>query len=236
MAPTQASHLPTTLRSPTHPLLLRTLEDSDFAAVSAVLSDPENTKYDPHASAISPEVAKIVIARMRESAAVPSVVDETSGKVVSGPGRVNLVVVFVGDNNNNNDNGKKSSEEKEGEEEEEEGTVIGFGGYGGINEHEEDGQKIRVGDVGVMINSEFRGRGFAAEAVRLAVEWGFRKVAEGGLQLARVSATMSERNVPMRGLVEKRFGWTGVVKPGKGETEGDGEVFFEVTGRRGGSE
>ncbi|KAK1465492.1 acetyltransferase [Colletotrichum cuscutae] len=208
MAPTQASHLPTTLRSPTHPLLLRTLEESDFAAVSAVLSDPENTKYDPHASAISPEVAKIVIARMRESASVPSVVDEASGKVASGPGRVNLVVVHVGD--------------------EEEGTVVGFGGYGGINEHGEDGRRIRVGDVGVMINPGYRGRGFAAEAVRLAVEWGFRRVAEGGLQLERVSATMSERNVPMRGLVEKRFGWAGVVKPGK--EEGDGEVFFEVTG------
>ncbi|KXH31976.1 acetyltransferase [Colletotrichum simmondsii] len=220
MATTQASHLPTTLRSPTHPILLRTLEESDFAAVSAVLSDPENTKYDPHASAISPEVAKIVIARMRESASVPSVVDETSGKVVSGPGRVNLLVVYVGDGTNDG----KTLSEKEGEE----GTVIGFGGYGGINEHEEDGRKIRVGDVGVMINPQFRGRGFAAEAVRLAVEWGFRKVAEGGLQLERVSATMSERNVPMRGLVEKRFGWAGVVKPGK--EEGDGEVFFEVTG------
>ncbi|KAK1507687.1 acetyltransferase [Colletotrichum tamarilloi] len=222
MAPTQASHLPTTLRSPTHPLLLRTLEESDFAAVSAVLSDPENTKYDPHASAISPEVAKIVISRMRESASVPSVVDEASGKVVSGPGRVNLVVVHVGDVSRD----KESSGGRE--EQEKEGTVIGFGGYGGINEHEEDGQRVRVGDVGVMINPEYRGRGFAAEAVRLAVEWGFRKVAEGGLQLERVSATMSERNVPMRGLVEKRFGWAGVVKPGK--EEGDGEVFFEVTG------
>ncbi|KAK1475952.1 acetyltransferase [Colletotrichum abscissum] len=222
MAPTQASHLPTTLRSPTHPLLLRTLEESDFAAVSAVLSDPENTKYDPHASAVSPEVAKIVIARMRESASVPSVVDEASGKVVSGPGRVNLVVVHVGD-------GSGDTESSGGKEERgEEGTVIGFGGYGGINEHGEDGQRIRVGDVGVMVNPGYRGRGFAAEAVRLAVEWGFRRVAEGGLQLERVSATMSERNVPMRGLVEKRFGWAGVVKPGKGE--GDGEVFFEVTG------
>ncbi|KAK1544225.1 acetyltransferase [Colletotrichum paranaense] len=222
MAPTQASHLPTTLRSPTHPLLLRTLEESDFAAVSAVLSDPENTKYDPHASAISPEVAKIVIARMRESASVPSVVDEASGKVVSGPGRVNLVIVHVGDVS-------RDTESSGGrEEQEKEGTVIGFGGYGGINEHGEDGQRVRVGDVGVMINPEYRGRGFAAEAVRLAVEWGFEKVAESGLQLERVSATMSERNVPMRGLVEKRFGWTGVVKPGK--EEGDGEVFFEVTG------
>ncbi|KXH62492.1 acetyltransferase [Colletotrichum salicis] len=225
MAPTQASHLPTTLRSPTHPILLRTLEPSDFAAVSAVLSDPENTQYDPHASAVSPEVAKIVIARMRESAGVPSVVDEGSGEVVSGPGRVNLVVVFVGDDDDNG-NGKTSSEGKG--KEEEEGTVIGFGGYGGINEHEEDGRKVRVGDVGVMINSAFRGRGFAAEAVRLAVEWGFKGVAEGGLQLERVSATMSERNAPMRGLVEGRFGWKWVVKPGK--QEGDGEVFFEVTG------
>ncbi|WYZ46310.1 hypothetical protein EsH8_IX_000535 [Colletotrichum jinshuiense] len=207
---TQASHLPTTLRSQTHPILLRTLEPRDAADISAVLSNPENTKHDPHASAISPEVAKVVIERMRESAAVPTVLDEASRRVASGPGRVNLLVVLV-----------------EGGAAEDEGRVIGFGGFGGINEHEEEGRKVRVGDVGAMINPEHRGRGFATEALRLAVEWAFRGVREGGLQLDRVTATMSERNAPMVGLVEKKLGWQGVVKPGK--EEGDGEVLFEVT-------
>ncbi|OHE94213.1 acetyltransferase [Colletotrichum orchidophilum] len=216
MAPTQATHLPTTLRSRTHPILLRTLEPSDFAAVSAVLSNPENTKYDPHASAVSPEVAKVVIERMRESASVPSVLDEASGRVASGPGRVNLLVVLV----DNDDDDEK---------EEEEGTVIGFGGFGCIQEHEVDGKKVRVGDVGVMINPTFRGRGFATEAIRLAVEWAFTSVAEGGPQFDRVTATMLERNKPMVGLIEGKLGWKGVVTPGKEGVEGDGEVLFEVT-------
>ncbi|KAF9870373.1 acetyltransferase [Colletotrichum karsti] len=198
---TSASHLPTTLRSATHPILLRTLSPSDAPAVSAVLSDPDNTRHDPHASAISPEVAVKVVERMRESAGVPSVLDAETGKVVSGPGRVNLVVVYL-----------------DTDAEDSDGRVIGFGGFGGINETE---GKVRVGDVGVMIDKEFRGRGFAVEAMRLAVEWAFRGVEEGGLQLDRVSATMREENVAMVRLVEGRLGWEGVRR--------GGEVFFEVT-------
>ncbi|KAL0933199.1 acetyltransferase [Colletotrichum truncatum] len=210
--PTQASHLPTLLRSPTHPILLRTLEPRDAASVSAVLSDPENTKYDPHASAVSPEVAVKVIERMRESASAPTVLDDDDAglKVVRGPGRVNLLIVYV--------DGVEDTLGSTADD----GTVIGFGGFGNIQELDEDGEKVRVGDVGAMINSAFRGRGLATEAIRLAVEWAFKGVREGGLQLARVTATMSDKNVAMVGLVEKKLGWTGVRKP-------NGEVFFEVT-------
>ncbi|KAK6224613.1 acetyltransferase [Colletotrichum tabaci] len=226
MAPTkQASHLPTLLRSPTHPILLRTMEPRDAAALSAVLSDPENTKYDPHASAISPEVARVVIDRMRESAAVPTVLDDATGRVASGPGRVNLVIVYV--------DGVENTVGVEGGE----GVVVGLGGFGGIDEHEEevdekDGEgkakrvKVRVGDVGAMVNPGFRGRGFATEAIRLAVEWAFTRVEDGGPQFDRVTATMGEANKAMVGLVERKFGWKGVAKPG--EEEGGGEIFFEV--------
>ncbi|GKT45668.1 uncharacterized protein ColSpa_05849 [Colletotrichum spaethianum] len=215
MATKQATHLPTLLRSPTHPILLRTMEPRDAAALSAVLSDPENNKYDPNASAISPEVAEKAIGRMRESAAVPTVLDEASGRVVSGPGRVNMVLVHV--------EGTENTMGARGDE----GTVVGLAGFGGINEHEEVGKgKVRVGDVGAMVNPGFRGRGFATEAIRLAVDWAFTGVEDGGPQLDRVTATMSEANRPMVALVEKKFGWTGVVKPGK---EGEaGEVLFEV--------
>ncbi|KAH0431373.1 acetyltransferase [Colletotrichum camelliae] len=214
--PTQASHLPTLLRSATHPILLRTLIPSDAAAISAVLSNPENTEFDPHASAISPEVAAKVIDRMRESAAVPSVLDPASGKVASGPGRVNLAIVHVP--------GADAGDA--------DGVVIGLGGFGGINEsttsEEGGGGKRRVADVGAMLNPEYRGKGFAAEAIRLAVEFAFRGVEEGGLQVDAVSATMSERNLPMVGLVEKKLGWVGVRKPGEKEGD-DGEIYFEVT-------
>ncbi|KAK2018170.1 acyl-CoA N-acyltransferase [Colletotrichum eremochloae] len=209
MSTKQASHLPTLLRSPTHPILLRTLEPRDAAAISAVLSDPENTKYDPHASAISPEVAVGVIGRMRESAAAPTVLDDASGRVVSGPGRVNLLLVYV--------------EGGAGDE----GVGIGLAGFGGINEREgEGGGKVRVGDVGAMVSPAYRGRGFATEAIRLAVEWGFTRVEDGGPQFDRITATMSEANAPMVGLMERKFGWERVARPGK---EGaDGEVTFEV--------
>ncbi|KAK1962411.1 acyl-CoA N-acyltransferase [Colletotrichum sublineola] len=209
MSTKQASHLPTLLRSPTHPILLRTLEPRDAAAISAVLSDPENTKYDPHASAISPEVAVGVIGRMRESAAAPTVLDDASGWVVSGPGRVNLLLVYV--------------EGGAGDE----GVGIGLAGFGGINEREgEGGGKVRVGDVGAMVSPAYRGRGFATEAIRLAVEWGFTRVEDGGPQFDRITATMSEANAPMVGLMERKFGWERVARPGK---EGaDGEVTFEV--------
>ncbi|EFQ30953.1 acetyltransferase [Colletotrichum graminicola] len=200
----QASHLPTLLRSPTHPILLRTLEPRDAAVISAVLSDPENTKYDPHASAVSPEVAAGVISRMRESAAAPTVLDEASGRVVSGPGRVNLLLVYVGGDD--------------------EGVGIGLAGFGGIDERErEGGGKLRVGDVGAMVNPAYRGRGFATEAVRLAVEWGFTRVEDGGPQFDRITATMLEANEPMVGLMERKFGWERVARPGK-----EGEVTFEV--------
>ncbi|KAK2037601.1 acetyltransferase [Colletotrichum somersetense] len=210
MSTKQASHLPTVLRSPTHPILLRTLEPRDAAAVSAVLSDPENNKYDPHASAISPEVAAGVIGRMRESAAAPTVLDEASGRVVSGPGRVNLLLVYVGDDN----------DDKEGKG----GVGIGLAGFGAINERErEGGGKMRVGDVGAMVSPAYRGRGFATEAIRLAVEWGFTRVEDGGPQFDRITATMVEANEPMVGLMERKFGWQRVTGAGK-----EGEVTFEV--------
>ncbi|KAK2000131.1 acetyltransferase [Colletotrichum falcatum] len=207
MSTKQASHLPTVLRSPTHPILLRTLEARDAAVLSAVLSDPENTKHDPHASAVSPEVAAAVIGRMRESAAAPTVLDEATGRVVSGPGRVNLLIVYT-----------------EGGGAGDEGVGIGLAGFGGINEHEgEGGGKVRVGDVGAMVNPAYRGRGFATEAIRLAVEWGFTRVEDGGPQFDRITATMLEANAPMVGLMERKFGWERVATPGK-----EGEVTFEA--------
>jgi RimJ/RimL family protein N-acetyltransferase len=219
MATTSYSHLPTTLRSSTHPLVLRTLEPEDAEAFAALLSDPENTRFEssqpPAAMAVS--TAEVVIGRMLDSAGTPTVlVDE---KVQSGPGRVNLAVVAL-----------------VGEAEE----FIGLGGFGSIKDLDaETGEQvqagsdtsktIRVGDVGVMLTPAARGKGYAGETVRLACEWGFRAAADGGLQLDRITAGTLVENQPMLAILEKKLGWTGVrcpAPPGKPGTE---QVSFEVT-------
>ncbi|GKT92976.1 GCN5-related N-acetyltransferase protein [Colletotrichum tofieldiae] len=167
MATKQATHLPTVLRSPTHPILLRTLEPRDAAAMSAVLSDPENTKHDPHASALSPEVAAAVIGRMRESAAVPTVLDEASGRVASGPGRVNLLIVHV--------DGADNTLAASGDE----GVGIGLGGSAASTSTRRRGGEGAGRRRGRHGQSRVPGRGFATEAIRLAVEWAFTSVADG---------------------------------------------------------
>lgn len=82
----------------------------------------------------------------------------------------------------------------------EEGEVIGLGGFGGIDE--EDGK--RFGDVGIMVEPEFRGRGYALEALRLSIEFALEKLGVDG-----VSAATLEMNEPMVTLLERKMGWAG---------------------------
>ncbi|KAK6087446.1 acetyltransferase [Seiridium cupressi] len=231
------NHLPTHLPSPTHPLLLRTLEPEDNASLATILSDPRNTDMESSEVARSEpmalSVATSVIARMRDSAAQPTVVlpsAGTRGKVLGGPGRVNLALVYVG---------------QEGTEEGDElrkkgGLMIGIGGYGSIKDlspatgepmpepkEGEEARKedfLRVGDVGAMINPEYRGRGFAKEAVRLAMEWGFKSAADGGLQLDKITATTLKKNAAMVTVLD-RFGWKGQDRTNK---EGLEELEYEM--------
>ncbi|KAI1849312.1 hypothetical protein JX266_004807 [Neoarthrinium moseri] len=216
------NHLPTTLASSTHPILLRTLEPEDNVAFAAILSDPRNTEHEAGSPPDHMElsVATGAIARMRDSAAAPTVVsapeESGPGKVLSGPGRVNLAIVYLG--------GDAA------------GSVIGLGGFGSIKDlSRATGEPVadvaaepfeRVGDVGAMVNAEYRGRGFAAEAVRLAMEWGFAPAGRGGLQLDRITATTRAANAPMVRVLAK-FGWEGRAVPAQGP-EGKDELTYSM--------
>jgi RimJ/RimL family protein N-acetyltransferase len=195
-------YLSTRLPSPSHSIFLRPLEVADARSFSVLLSDPKNTQFDK-ASKVDVETAKGIITAMRESAASESVVD-ADGKVVSGPDRVNLAIVYM------TFDGKH---------------VVGLTGFGSIKTMT-DGR--RIGDVGVMLDSRFRRRGFSAEALRLAMEFGFAKVEDDGLQLDEITATMRIENKPMIGLLEKKFSWKGRERISP-EQEGLKEMFFETT-------
>ena len=58
----------------------------------------------------------------------------------------------------------------------------------------------RVGDAGVMLNPEARGKGYAYEAMRMTVDHALRI-----LQLDEVTISMTKENTAMRGLMDKKF-------------------------------
>ncbi len=71
----------------------------------------------------------------------------------------------------------------------------------------------RVGDAGVVINPESRGKGYACESLAVTIDYALRV-----LGLDEVTVKMGEGNVEMRGLMEGRFGGGGV--------EGGGEYCY----------
>ena len=80
----------------------------------------------------------------------------------------------------------------------ENGTQIGLGGMGPLR------TKVsgkRVGDAGVMIDSSYRGKGYAYEALRMMIDHGFRF-----LKLDVIQVATTKSNVAMRGLMDKKFG------------------------------
>ncbi|KAI8819798.1 GNAT domain-containing protein [Chytriomyces cf. hyalinus JEL632] len=237
------THLPTNLLSHKHPLLLRTLLPEDSAAFAQILSDPRNTEFESDSVPRKMDLATaaMAISRMRDSAAQPTIVaaadGKGKGKVVSGPTRVNMAIVYLGDATT--PDGRELASKG--------GLMIGIGGFGAIKNlspssgepvpEAAEGQEattttsadfLRVGDVGAMINREYRGRGFAHEAMRLAMEWGFKKAADGGLQLDKVTATTLADNKPMIAVLSRKIGWEGKTVPAT-EPEGKDEVYYEMS-------
>ncbi|EJP65737.1 Acyl-CoA N-acyltransferase [Beauveria bassiana ARSEF 2860] len=217
----EVSHLDTRLPSPTLPIVLRTIQPSDAARLAALLSDPGNAS-DPNAAPLSATTASELIARQRLSASVPTVVDTARGAVIiSGPSRVNMVIELLPDTASSSSSSPPP-------------LVIGLGGYGAIKELVRDGKTIRAGDVGAMIDPEYRGKGYATEAMRLAIDWAFAEATGGGggLQLDLVTVTTLEDNVAMVKLAEDRLGLKGRgTRRACGEegAEGKTEVYYELT-------
>ena len=81
--------------------------------------------------------------------------------------------------------------------------VVGLSGMGHI--HAQDDGK-RIGDAGVMINPDARGKGYACDSLRITIDYALRV-----LKLDEVTVQMREANVEMRGLMNKKFGATQTV-------------------------
>lgn len=96
-----------------------------------------------------------------------------------------------------------------------EGELVGVGGLGWIgldkpfqNEGQGNGdgkELVLVGNAGIMLDTKVRGKGYAVAALGMVIDYGFRVL---GLDECRIAAT--DDNLPMKGLMEKRFGLTGV--------------------------
>ncbi|KAK7423460.1 hypothetical protein QQZ08_009029 [Neonectria magnoliae] len=200
-------HIDTLLESKNLPISLRNLEFKDAPDFARLLSDPRNAS-DPNIKPMEISTAQTVIARMRESASEPTVYT-SSGKVVAGPGRVNLGVVLAS-------------------EEHLDGTLIGLGGFGAIKQLTRNGDALRAGDVGALIDADYRGKGYATEAMKLAMDWGFASVAQGGLQLDLVTLTTLTDNEPIIKLINDKLGLKGKSVKKEAETDGKTELYWEL--------
>jgi RimJ/RimL family protein N-acetyltransferase len=209
---TEISHLNTFIPSPSNPLLfLRTIQLSDAASFASIISSPSN-RSDPHGQDLDIMIAESSITRMRESASQPTILD-AQGNVVSGPSRVNMMLVL-------------KSEDSNGYMKE---HIIGLGGFGAIKDWERDGRKIRAGDVGVMMHPTYKRRGYGVEAMRMGINWAFSPASEGGPQLDLVTITTLEDNASMLKLVNEKLGLEGrgVARPAEFDKDKQ-EIYYEL--------
>ncbi|KAG2184571.1 hypothetical protein INT43_000480 [Umbelopsis isabellina] len=104
------------------------------------------------------------------------------------PDRVNLVVVDTSLDN----------------------QVVGLGGFGHIAT---DGDE-RIGDAGIMLQPEARGKGYGVEAIKLTMKYAFDE-----LKLNAVTLTMLKKNVAMWTLIEQKLKLQGTERESEFGTE-----------------
>lgn len=208
---TEISHLHTVIPSHKFPnLFLRTIKASDAERFVAILSAPSN-KSDPHSQDMSLEAAEASIALMLKSASEPTKLN-AQGKVFGGPGRVNMMLVLKAEDG--------SDEER----------IIGLGGFGAIKTRKRlDGGEIRVGDAGVMLDPAYKRLGYGLEAMKMAINWAYKPVSEGGAQLDLVTMTTLAENVAMLQLLDEKLGLKGKGVTRQSEfDENKMEVYYEL--------
>ncbi|KAH6665102.1 hypothetical protein B0J14DRAFT_606480 [Halenospora varia] len=82
------------------------------------------------------------------------------------------------------------------------GIVVGCSGFGWIGLVKEGDEGCgRAGALGIMLNPEVRGKGYALESLRICIDFGLRKLA-----FEEVRISTNGKNVAMRGLMEGRLG------------------------------
>ncbi|CAM0135767.1 hypothetical protein VKS41_001802 [Umbelopsis sp. WA50703] len=88
--------------------------------------------------------------------------------------------------------------------------VVGLGGYGHIARNSDES----IGDAGVMLQPEVRGKGYGVEAIKLALDYAF-----DGLKLNAVTLTMLKKNVAMCNLIDKKLKLQGIERESEFGTE-----------------
>lgn len=79
--------------------------------------------------------------------------------------------------------------------------IAGLGWIGPANTGDASCQAERAGAAGVMLQPIGRGKGYAYEALRVVFDYGIRE-----LGLAEIRVGSHSENLPMKGLMEKKFG------------------------------
>ena len=214
--------LTTRLPSPILPILLRNPLPTDAPAYYNIITNPAKTRLDrsPNQNQIRPTKSAPSSPTRRAQLTIfdidKRIAEQRADAAEPVPKRINLLVIDTRTD-----------------------QVVGLGGFGAIHAvarseasssgmlpfPSQDGKDLRIGDAGIMLTPSSRGQGFAQEAMRLTVEFGFEE-----LRLDEVTISMLEVNRPMVRVVEA-LGWglgrTREEKRVLGKT-GEVEVVFRM--------